>query len=1435
MLFAFIFPPSLTCQVPAMRTTQSMVSDAELSSQRRKDLIEHRFRSIHPAPLPQFDGAVPGAKLLEQRRMRSEALQNRIAASHAVAPRASSTSTALPGIEMRPTLPGGATPTAVVTGDFNGDGHQDFVIANGVTNDLWIYLGNGDGTFQLPQIVPLSQGLSPVYLATGDLRGNGKLDLVVAESDSMTVGVLLGNGDGTFGYEQVYSLPEPTAAVVVDDFNHDGKLDIAAVMDTSENIALPTTGIPYLALLIGDGTGNFAAPVITSNYGFFSSASNLVSGDVNGDGRPDLLITGTGIENSQIYLNNGDGTFKAGATIQQNSNFDFLMDGRLADLNGDGCLDAVVADANSEVWVALGDCSGNFSTPVAYGAGDTNAAVRVADVNGDGIPDLVLSSVPAIAPDGLITAGNTLNVLLGDGKGHFGVSRTYPGPGESFSIGVADFNGDGKPDFVTANSDDDSVTAYINDGTGSFGFPQGLYTATSSTGMALSNPGGPTFADLNGDGKPDVFFFSGGDVNGDFYAASYLNDGTGRLAPALASDSGIPAQYPGDYRLGNFRNTGHLDMVAIGQNSAYSNTADYILFMPGNGDGTFGKGTLVSPANANGLMGTGDFNGDGKLDFVSVNGNGSHTLTTFLGNGDGTFRAGATMAFTDVNGVVSRVFTSDFNRDGKLDVLVFTTDNGYDVTTSTVWEFDGNGDGTFETGKQLYTDFQPFAMGDVNGDGYLDIARYDTEWATGSSTTAAPARFTTYLDKADGTFSQSSSYAPYSGVPEALWPILQFGDPLASGLVADYNADGKPDELALERATGLSFYGQIMMGNGDGTFTPTYDEIPLYYWQYAIYAHDMNGDGYADIAEVDSNSSAIEIFNGGPAPTLQISLENPIVTGNADCGWVFPDVASASSQSVALSSSVSGVVLPSSVTIPANATSAKFCFTLASNYNWRQVFDVKAQLNGSTATAYGSDSYVQGFSESLSPTSLPPIYAGLSSAPITVSLTSSQGYSSTVKLSCVDLIEGDSCTFALDTLDVSPNGVAKTAVTLNTTHLTADNAGTHPFTILADDGNVAKRQTIPLTVSELVVDADGSASIESGSPGKGSNTLTVVGIPPYSLSCSGLPTGATCSFSGTQLPYGSDSSLTDTVTVSSGVASGSYPFNINVTSGGVNATAVETLQVVGFSLQGPSAGSTTAIVGTTQNIPITIQGSANASESGSVTINCSLDSGATCSGGNLPITAGAQTFDLSLAVAASASTGQHQLTVTATFEGNTQTLTFPVSIVSFGGTLSASSLSLARSASGTVTASLTASTGFADKVTLACSGSIEVSCSFSPPSTQLTGGTPQSVTVTMTAGETASLQLPPEPASGPRLISLAALFPLGLLWIARRRRWKNLLLLAISIPILLQVVSCGSGGNGVGSGGGGGGSNSYSIMITGSVSGTTATATLGTVDVVVTH
>ena len=152
------------------------------------------------------------------------------------------------------------------------------------------------------------------------------------------------------------------------------------------------------------------------------------------------------------------------------------------------------------------------------------------------------------------------------------------------------------------------VTLFSNNGSADFGDPEGI----TYFGKAPSL--GYTFADLNGDGIPDVFQLGG--ATGGYQSIASLNDGKGRLSEPILSQFGAAAsqQFMGDYRLGDFRNTGHLDMVGIGVNTTYTSSSQVIWFQPGNGDGTFGAATETATPGADGAMAVGDFNGDGKLD-----------------------------------------------------------------------------------------------------------------------------------------------------------------------------------------------------------------------------------------------------------------------------------------------------------------------------------------------------------------------------------------------------------------------------------------------------------------------------------------------------------------------------------------------------------------------------------------------------------------------------------------------------------------------------------------------------------------------------------------------------------------------------------------------------------------------------------------------------
>ena len=158
--------------------------------------------------------------------------------------------------------------------------------------------------------LPITLGQSPVWIATADLRGTGKTDLVVAEADSNSIGVFLGKGDGTF-VESSIPLPGSAATLAIGDFNHDGKLDLA--------IPLNDTNSPdYIVVLPGKGNGTFGSAIVTPTALYAPETFWVSSADLNGDGLPDLVLTNGGVVEIalQVFINNGDGTFSAGQAIE---------------------------------------------------------------------------------------------------------------------------------------------------------------------------------------------------------------------------------------------------------------------------------------------------------------------------------------------------------------------------------------------------------------------------------------------------------------------------------------------------------------------------------------------------------------------------------------------------------------------------------------------------------------------------------------------------------------------------------------------------------------------------------------------------------------------------------------------------------------------------------------------------------------------------------------------------------------------------------------------------------------------------------------------------------------------------------------------------------------------------------------------------------------
>jgi len=319
---------------------------------------------------------------------------------------------------------------------YNGDGKPDLAVAT--SSGVSILLGTGKVPHVFTAGTPIAVA-GAACVASGDLNGDGIPDLLVAVNGNPNALVsYLGNGDGTFTYKSTTATPNSGGYVVLGDFNHDGKLDFA----TSGNL-----------LALGNGDGTFRAPTpFASNEPTFS---NIAVGDINNDGWPDLVLANPGLLSSDtawVLLNNQHGGFTQVPTTGGASTTQAI----LADLNGDGNLDLVFQGTGGGATIYLGDGTGSFTFQTMFYSDVTGGGPgfdAVADLNGDGIPDILLQW------------GDTIDVHLGEPGANYAPTfsiGTGPAPG---SVIFEDLHGQapsaGLPDIVVPDYSG-GVTVLIN-------------------------------------------------------------------------------------------------------------------------------------------------------------------------------------------------------------------------------------------------------------------------------------------------------------------------------------------------------------------------------------------------------------------------------------------------------------------------------------------------------------------------------------------------------------------------------------------------------------------------------------------------------------------------------------------------------------------------------------------------------------------------------------------------------------------------------------------------------------------------------------------------------------------------------------------------------------------------------------------------------------
>jgi len=693
-------------------------------------------------------------------------------------------------------------PNAVVSADVNGDGHPD-LIELGTDQTVAVLINKGDGSFDSPNRY-YAVGHQPAALAVADLNHDGKPDIVVVNNTDNTISVLMGNGDGTFtaptaSQALLGATPAPTyptgkgaIALMIADLDGDGVPDVVTANFTADT----------LSILSGRGDGTFKS-AITVPVG--SGPVFVAAADMNNDGKLDLLVNNNLDDTLGVLLNQGGGAFSAMTTTSLGPRLlrSYLQMMVVGDFNHDGNQSVITTttstNGDSVIYLA-GKGDGGFQPAQSFTTGLQTSYIATADVNGDGLLDLIAGSA----------ANSTVRVLFGNTNGGFSPGRDYPANGiaggELQRLTVADFSGSGKPDIAIVNTSGSFVQLLYNDGTGHF--PLKNSYATGNT------PSDVETGDLNGDGHLDLVETDSADGT----LGVRLGNGDGTFQALQTYRVGANPQR---VLLVDLNGDGNLDAVTVNAGD------DSVSVLLGNGNGTFQAARSFAAGPNLVDIAAADMDHDGKLDLLVANAV-VNDVGILRGNGDGSFKAPVSyFAAVQVNALA----VADLEHTGFPDVVTVGSavavlrNDGKGGLKQPVLNAHGVSVDIYNaTGVRV-------TLKDVNHDGQYDMLIAD----------ASHSQLVVLEGNRLGYFTRTTSQFPTCGNPRSL-------------ATADLNADGNVD-VVVSCSTSSSV--GVMLGNGQGGFlsTPYPEEIE----PRGATIGDFDEDGQPDLAVVNASSDDMTV------------------------------------------------------------------------------------------------------------------------------------------------------------------------------------------------------------------------------------------------------------------------------------------------------------------------------------------------------------------------------------------------------------------------------------------------------------------------------------------------------------------------------------------------------------------------------------------------